>query len=407
MNKYIVRSVSKTPESRINQKKNNIFYFDIYNTETKKCVRVTGLSKEDIDEKHRIAEDKIKNKIFTTDNAIINDAWELHREELKSDRNNEDIKPTTYRGYKADWKAIEKLEFNGIQLKNYLIKDIDIDFLNNFSKYLDNYFNLRQGQASWLLLGRILNTAADEKMGIVRNLHLAVSREKYHKRKKKRKKVRPPILQGANPTEKFLPIVNKVLEISKQKEKNTPDYYVGNYYYVMWRTLLESSIRIGELLPLKINDYDPIHHALDINKNVDLQTGIVYDVPKTETSDGIVFMSPEYTEVYIEWIKELKTWNNPKGLLFPSRVGTIKSYRRVDLQFKNFFKKAGFEERITLHDFRSFGSKIREFMGLDETAQEHLRHATPQMTKYYQRGKNWKDAEKQIAASTQIAGLLK
>jgi integrase len=46
-------------------------------------------------------------------------------------------------------------------------------------------------------------------------------------------------------------------------------------------------------------------------------------------------------------------------------------------------------------------------MGLDETAQEHLRHATPQMTKYYQRGKNWKDAEKQIAASTQIAGLLK
>ena len=119
MNKYIVRSVSKTPESRINQKKDNIFYFDIYNTETKKCVRVTGSSKEDIDEKHRIAEDKIKNKIFTTDNAIINDAWELHREELKSDRNNEDIKPTTYRGYKADWKAIEKLEFNGIQLKNY------------------------------------------------------------------------------------------------------------------------------------------------------------------------------------------------------------------------------------------------------------------------------------------------
>ena len=210
-----------------------------------------------------------------------------------------------------------------------------------------------------------------------------------------------------NPTEKFLPIVNKVLEISKQKEKNTPGYYVGNYYYVMWRTLLESSIRIGELLPLKINDYDPIHHALDINKNVDLQTGIVYDVPKTETSDGIVFMSHEYTELYVEWIKELKTWNNPKGLLFPSRVGTIKSYRRVDLQFKNFFKKAGFEERITLHDFRSFGSKIREFMGLDETAQEHLRHATPQMTKYYQRGKNWKDAEKQIAASTQIAGLLK
>jgi integrase len=407
MNKYIVRSVSETPESRINQKKDNIFYFDIYNTETKKCVRVTGSSKEDIDEKHKIAEEKIKNKIFTTDNAIINDAWLFLEEEFKGENEQGFMKDSTLRGYRSDWKAIEDITFNEIKLKNYLIKKIDVDFLDDFSEHLTTYFTVRQNKASWNLFGRILNKAAKKKMGIMRNIHLSADREKFNKRKKNEIKETPPILQGANPTEKFLPTVNKMLELSKCKEKNTPGYYVGNYYYVMWRTLLEGSLAISELLPLNIKDYDPINHALDINKTVDIHTGKINLKPKTPDRDGVVFMSPEYTKIYLHWVEELKTWNNPKGLLFPSRVGTIKSYRRVDLQFKNFFKKAGFEERITLHDFRSFGSKIREFMGLDETAQEHLRHATPQMTKYYQRGKNWKDAEKQIAASTQIAGLLK
>ena len=407
--RYIVRERKPTPKKRINKNGKNKFFFDVYDTEIRKVVeRVYGENRYDIDQKRDLIKDRLIKKIFTKENATLGDAYEIYikHEEGKFDKDLIDRK--TYVGYQADWKCIKDFKFNNSPLENVYLKNISISFCQQVSDKFLIELSLRQNAHSWTRFAAILNKAATQELGVEYGLTARVNRKEFTSAKKRNPKKTPDLFKGADPYETTLPLIKEVLYLSQSQELNTPGFYVGNYYYNLLNTMLIGNFRISEIIPLEQKDYSTRMNCFIINKVVDIQTNIMKQKTKTDESGNLVFMGKDYTKLYLEWMEELNCnfKVNPKNLLFPSKVGTYKQYRVIDRVIKKLFKKAGFQGRITLHDFRSFGAVMRRYLGLDKTSQEHLRHASKHMTKLYERGKEWGDVEKLNIVSDKVQKLL-
>lgn len=408
--RFTVRNICKTPVSRLNKKNNNNkYYFDVYDKHTNNAVRFTGASEKELDIVRVEQILKVKKNTYTTTNATIGDAAQIEYQKQVGKRDKDIIDDCTLRDYKHSWNAIKDLTYDGIKLEDYPVKKVNVEFLMqlNDSLLMNKKISLRQNKNSWSRLGAILNTASINKMGVEMFITKQVPRGEFQSAWKKRKKYKPDILKTNNPIQ-TIDLINKVLELSKLKTSYTAGYFYGNFNHRFLRTMLEGNLRISEVLPLEIDDYDIELHAFNIDKVIDIKTGLLKNKTKSLESDNLVFMSKEFTDLYLDWVDELKQWkNNHKQLLFPATNGSYKSYRVMDMCIKRLFVLAGFKGKIKLHDFRSFGAKFRKFLKLDKTSQEHLRHGSKHMTKLYERGKNWQDAKRLNEASNEVASYLK
>lgn len=405
INRFSVRNIRPTPTSKVNKKNtNNKYYFDVYDKQKFKTERFFGATISELDDVRTEQKNKVKHNIYTVSNATIDDAAQIEIKLQEGKRDNGIIKDSTLRDYEHSWSAIKDIEYNGKKLKDIMVKEVNLQMLTSLSNKLLTCMGLRQNKNSWMRLGAILNVAAAENMGVPMFITKSVPRGSFTSAWKRREKYVPPILNFNGP-ERTMLIVNKALLIAKQATIFPKRHNPGKFYYVLLRTLLEGNIRISELIPLETRDYDVRMNAFLINKAIDIKTGLV-SYTKSKESNNLVFVSEEFTKIYIEWLEELKNKTNNKQLIFPATNGNYKSYSIILKNIKKIFILAGWNEDISTHDFRSFGAVYRKYLKLDKTSQDHLRHSSRHMTKLYERDKDWNDAEKLIAASNEVAQHL-
>ena len=410
MSRFTVRNVRPTPAARVNKKNNNNkYYFDVFDKKQQKITdRVYAATQSKADDLRTEYKNKINSSIYTVENAILEDAAQIEYKIQLGKRDNKIISENTLRDYKFSWDAIKYIEHNGVFLKDYPVKDIDINFLTSLESKFLTELKLRQNKSSWARLGAILNVAATENMGVPMFITKQVSRSVFTSAWKRRIKKVPDILKTDNPND-TIKIINKVLDISRLKSSYESTKYPGSYWFITLKILLEANQRISRIIPLLKNDYSTKLHGFVIDKKVDIKTNVMEYLPRQYETDfankgfaNVVFVSEQFTKNYQEWLQELDMWHNPKNILLPAGNGNYKTYHIILDNIKKLFKIAGWNGNISTHDFRSLGAKFRKYLELDETSKAHLDHSSKHMTLLYERGRNWQDIKSLTAASNKI-----
>lgn len=406
MNKFIVRNINNTPEKRLNKKKTNKYYFDVYDSNAKKIVeRIYAQTKQEADEKRVRCINKINTNIYTVINAVLSDAAQIEDNIQIAKRDKNIIKENTLRDSRFAWDIIKKIKHNGVMLKDYPVKNISVEFLTSLEKKFLTTLSLRQNKSSWSKLGSILNVAAQENMGVQMYITKKVSRNEFNSAYKRRIKKVPDILKTDNPKE-TIDLINKVLDCAKLQK--------NNFYFVTLRTLLETNQRISRIIPIEKNDFSTKINGFVIDKSIDVKTNVVEYLPRVYETDfankgfaNVVFVSEEYTKIFLDWLQEIKEWHNPRDLFLPAANGNYSWYHIILRNIKDLFKQSGWNGNISTHDFRSLGAKFRKYLDLDNTSLAHLDHSSKHMTVLYERGNNWKDVKSLTAASNKIGKFYK
>ena len=406
MNKFIVRNINNTPAKRLNKKNTNKYYFDVYDSNPKKIVeRIYAQTKQEADEKRVRCINKINTNIYTVINAVLSDAAQIEDNIQIAKRDKNIIKENTLRDSRFAWDIIKKIKHNGVMLKDYPVKNISVEFLTSLEKKFLTTLSLRQNKSSWSKLGSILNVAAQENMGVQMYITKKVSRNEFNSAYKRRIKKVPDILKTDNPKE-TIDLINKVLDCAKLQK--------NNFYFVTLRTLLETNQRISRIIPIEKNDFSTKINGFVIDKSIDVKTNVVEYLPRVYETDfankgfaNVVFVSEEYTKIFLDWLQEIKEWHNPRDLFLPAANGNYSWYHIILQNIKDLFKQSGWNGNISTHDFRSLGAKFRKYLDLDSTSLAHLDHSSKHMTVLYERGNNWKDVKSLTAASNKIGKFYK
>lgn len=107
----------------------------------------------------------------------------------------------------------------------------------------------------------------------------------------------------------------------------------------LWRLGLQTGARIGELLALRIEDYDRARGTLRIERTVKAAVSnynrVEVGPPKTDRSRRVIHLPPDARQTVeaqltrVQALRGAKEWQAEEGWLFPSEVGTLLSYRNT------------------------------------------------------------------------------
>lgn len=169
----------------------------------------------------------------------------------------------------------------------------------------------------------------------------------------------------------------EAVEIKRHKSKHVKsltldetkiflDLTFNSPYFLLYRFLISTGLRIGEALALQRSDIDFIKGTVSISKNVVFIKGkrIEQSTPKTEAGNRIVPISMQMCDE----LAELKT-----DLLFPYTYNSIRcALSRID-------KKVDFH--VTLHILRhTYATRLEEAGISPKVKQYLLGHASLEMT---------------------------
>jgi len=146
---------------------------------------------------------------------------------------------------------------------------------------------------------------------------------------------------------------NKFIKLVKKPERRM-------VYYI----LFYGGLRIGEVLALTVEDFNPDTGTLTINKTLSGYVkgkGAILGTPKTPTSNRIVTLPPKVAVMLSDYIS--KMYNpKPKERIFFSVI-----YGTIICAFKNTIKKAGLKP-ITIHDLRHSHASMLINLGVSPLA---------------------------------------
>ena len=370
-----------------------VFKKDEEKTSWKILKRIADKNIEDLVTKKKVIQDQIDAGTYGSDGCTLLQLWELYYRSLEK---RQKIPATqTMNNYKWDADWLWKIKVGGQFCKNVQIKKFTVPVVFKMQKYMNQKFSVRQNNESFNLLNRLFDYALNEDLGIVMNPCKSVDRTEFQaiKKDKKDSKQPPVIVQGG--FDKSLVKIKALLE--KIKEWNFQ-------HYVMLRLMTEpSAVRLGEVLPLLIQDYNPGTNSIDINKTVNTNNMEVHHKTKTIAGMRTVFLSDQMRSLIQELIAQ-----HPPGtkLLFPSTRGTIIQGNNFNQRILNKFTQQLGIGHINPHSFRVFVITLRDYLNhKKENMMRDAGHASKAISDHYVRGK-WVNADEERKDANQIAGLL-
>ena len=305
------------------------------------------------------------------------------------------LKTQTLENYKTDASWLWKIKVGGQYCQNIQIKKFTVPIVFKMQKYMNQKFSVRQNNESFNLLSRLFDYALNEDLGIIMNPCKSVDRREFQRIKKdyRESKQEPVIVQGG-----FHESLDKIKNLLKKVEK------WKFQHYVMLRLMMEpAAVRLGEVLPLYISDYNPGTNSIDINKTVNTANMELHHMTKTAAGMRTVALSKEMGEL----IKQLILKHDPgTKLLFPSEVGTMIQGNNFNKRILNKFTKELGIGHINPHSFRVFVITLRDYLKhKKENMMRDAGHATKGISDHYVRGR-WVNLEEERKDANQIAGLL-
>lgn len=148
---------------------------------------------------------------------------------------------------------------------------------------------------------------------------------------------------------------------TKQEVNLFLEYAKEDRYYVLWRLLLFTGMRIGEALGLRNLDVIDLGDLCSLSVNqIVIKAGksYVFDVPKTKGSTRNVLVDAETSRLLRDHMLRMVELKNASSqwedldLLFPSNVGTPISSRNLNRRnWKNLIKRSGLNN-VGIHGLR-------------------------------------------------------
>jgi len=385
MSKYYVTEISFW-------KARNKFYFQIKNKEDKlDIVRVSEKKVEDLVKKKTEIENEIKLGLYGQEKITLKNVFDRFMESLEKRQN---PPRSSLRDYPYCAKQLWTITVKNKLIQNMDVKDFTTEHCNLINVYMNENFTVRYNKECFGLLNRLFKYAVGHGL-IAYNPNTDVDRSDFAtiKSNYNNNKEDPVLVQGG--FEKSLTKINGLLE--KLKEWNFQ-------HFVMVRLMCELGGRMGEVLPLLIQDYNPGTKTIDINKTVNTATNELHHVTKTQAGMRTVALSDEMDMLITKLI-----WQHggSKGLLFPSERNTILQGNNVANRIINKFNdELGIVGRINPHSFRVFVITLREYL---EHKKKHMMqdagHANKQISDLYVRG-GWINVDRKRKDANEIAGFL-
>ena len=385
MSKYYVTEISFW-------KARNKFYFQIKNKEDKlDIVRVSEKKVEDLVKKKTEIENEIKLGLYGQEKITLKNVFDRFMESLEKRKN---PPRSSLRDYPYCAKQLWTITVKNKLIQNMDVKDFTTEHCNLINVYMNENFTVRYNKECFGLLNRLFKYAVGHGL-IAYNPNTDVDRSDFAtiKSNYNNNKEDPVLVQGG--FEKSLTKINGLLE--KLKEWNFQ-------HFVMVRLMCELGGRMGEVLPLLIQDYNPGTKTIDINKTVNTATNELHHITKTKAGMRTVALSDEMDMLITKLI-----WQHggSKGLLFPSERNTILQGNNVANRIINRFNdELGIVGRINPHSFRVFVITLREYL---EHKKKHMMqdagHANKQISDLYVRG-GWINVDRKRKDANEIAGFL-
>ena len=397
MSKYYVTEISFW-------KTRNKFYFQIKNKLDKlDIVRVSEKKVEDLVKKKTEIENEIKLGLYGQEKITLKNVFDRFMESLQKRKN---PPRSSLRDYPYCAKQLWTITVKNKLIQNMDVKDFTTEHCNLINVYMNENFTVRYNKECFGLLNRLFKYAVGHGL-IAYNPNTDVDRSDFAtiKSNYNNNKQDPVLVQGG--FEKSLTKINGLLE--KLKEWNFQ-------HFVMVRLMCELGGRMGEVLPLLIQDYNIGTNTIDINKTVNTATNVLHHRTKTKTGKRTVALSDEMGNLLKKLInihlgsssfKDLSIREKSKGLLFPSERNTILQGNNVANRIINKFNdELGIVGRINPHSFRVFVITLREYL---EHKKKHMMqdagHANKQISDLYVRG-GWINVDRKRKDANEIAGFL-
>ena len=281
------------------------------------------------------------------------------------------VKEATIRKQHFEYERISKVVLDGIgtTFESVKLVDIEVQHVRDVQKILVNTktddgkakFNSNTINGCINLLKHILNDAMKERI-ITWNPACSV---KNLKRTEK---------QARNTYHRALTQEETKLFFDSAKE---------SYYYNVFRFMLYSGCRCGEVGALKLSDIDNKEGKIQIQRTLtknDMGTYVIGENTKTSHGKRDIPLTPELKQIIADQ-KELNSIIFPKKvrrideLLFVSPEGNLLSDVCVNREIGRKCKKTGIE-KFTAHAFRdTFATRCIESGMNPKTLQEILGHA--------------------------------
>ena len=390
MSKYYVTEISFW-------KARNKFYFQIKNKQDKlDIVRVSEKKVEDLVKKKTEIENEIKLGLYGQEKITLKNVFDRFMESLEKRKN---PPRSSLRDYPYCAKQLWTITVKNKLIQNMDVKDFTTEHCNLINVYMNENFTVRYNKECFGLLNRLFKYAVGHGL-IAYNPNTDVDRSDFAIIKKNydNNKEDPVLVQGG--FDKSLKKINGLLE--KLKEWNFQ-------HFVMVRLMCELGGRMGEVLPLLIQDYNPGTNTIDINKTVNTGTNELHHLTKTKAGKRTVALSDEMGNLLKKLIYR-HTGTLPKNcnsLLFPSERNTILQgnnvANRIINKYNNELEIVG---RINPHSFRVFVITLREYL---EHKKKHMMqdagHANKQISDLYIRG-GWINVDRKRKDANEIAGFL-
>ena len=390
MSKYYVTEISFW-------KARNKFYFQIKNKQDKlDIVRVSEKKVEDLVKKKTEIENEIKLGLYGQEKITLKNVFDRFMESLQKRKN---PPRSSLRDYPYCAKQLWTITVKNKLIQNMDVKDFTTEHCNLINVYMNENFTVRYNKECFGLLNRLFKYAVGHGL-IAYNPNTDVDRSDFAtiKSNYNNNKEDPVLVQGG--FEKSLTKINGLLE--KLKEWNFQ-------HFVMVPLMCELGGRMGEVLPLLIQDYNPGTNTIDINKTVNTGTNELHHLTKTKAGKRTVALSDEMGNLLKKLIYR-HTGTLPKNcnsLLFPSERNTILQgnnvANRIINKYNNELEIVG---RINPHSFRVFVITLREYL---EHKKKHMMkdagHANKQISDLYVRG-GWINVDRKRKDANEIAGFL-
>ena len=390
MSKYYVTEISFW-------KARNKFYFQIKNKQDKlDIVRVSEKKVEDLVKKKTEIENEIKLGLYGQEKITLKNVFDRFMESLEKRKN---PPRSSLRDYPYCAKQLWTITVKNKLIQNMDVKDFTTEHCNLINVYMNENFTVRYNKECFGLLNRLFKYAVGHGL-IAYNPNTDVDRSDFAtiKSNYNNNKEDPVLVQGG--FDKSLKKINGLLE--KLKEWNFQ-------HFVMVRLMCELGGRMGEVLPLLIQDYNPGTNTIDINKTVNTGTNELHHLTKTKAGKRTVALSDEMGNLLKKLIYR-HTGTLPKNcnsLLFPSERNTILQgnnvANRIINKYNNELEIVG---RINPHSFRVFVITLREYL---EHKKKHMMkdagHANKQISDLYVRG-GWINVDRKRKDANEIAGFL-
>lgn len=207
-----------------------------------------------------------------------------------------------------------------------------------------------------------------------------------------------------NPAKKIKLLANKQKTKAESEKFMTQKQYREVRRYLMnWeldandtKTMIlmvisQTGLRCGEAIALKQNDVDLQNHLLRVDESYDTCVGKVKE-PKTPNANRLVPMTTGLVNQLAQWISLHDSWlknhnvDNPEGLIFLEKKGTLPRATGVNYRYKVIQKKLGYDKRFHTHSLRHFlASEMIKNPDISLTYVSHfLGHSSINITqKYY------------------------